>query len=262
MSEPKSVREQLDENISESVISKRQGGGGKSLSYLETWYVIDRLNQVLGQGLWNYHSKVEKVFEGVVNNKHTVHYIASVSFQAIVDGKIANFTDYGYGDGSDAFNPGKAHELAVKEAVSDGLKRCAKNLGRSMGLALYDKTQEFVGETVQTKHDTKIQSVEIGKSGKTDGAANDGGRRSARESLPSTDSNGNTGNTIKNSGKSRDTIAAAFSVLKGQKKVTTEEFKEKILKGKKLSELSEDEVNGVITDMAKTYPELKLKGAN
>jgi recombination DNA repair RAD52 pathway protein len=34
----------------------------------------------------------------------------------------------------------------VKEAVTDGIKRCAKNLGMSMGLALYDKTQENVDE--------------------------------------------------------------------------------------------------------------------
>jgi recombination DNA repair RAD52 pathway protein len=66
-------------------------------------------------------------------------------------GVKTEFIDYGYGDGSDKFKIGKAHELAVKEAVTDGIKRCAKNLGMSMGLALYDKTQENVEDAAPEK---------------------------------------------------------------------------------------------------------------
>jgi recombination DNA repair RAD52 pathway protein len=68
------------------------------------------------------------------------------------------YGDVGYGDGSDKTNPGKAHELAAKEAVTDALKRCAKNLGMSMGLALYDKTQENVDEGSGTHREEQPRS--------------------------------------------------------------------------------------------------------
>lgn len=262
------TRKKLDENIPENVISSRQGGGGKSLSYLETWYVIDRLNQVLGQGNWGYNSKVTKVHEGVVNNTNTVHYIAEVTLYATIDNKTTHITDYGYGDGQDKFNPGKAHELAVKESVSDGLKRCAKNLGRSMGLALYDKTQEYVGEVNATPETTKNS----GRVGLNPVPRDSGPKQGITGSVQSAERNKTTtvsgrpdksqdNQSVGVSRKSRDTIAASFSVLQGQKKITTEEFKVKILKGKKLSELTETEVSSVLADISKSYPELKL-GSN
>lgn len=149
------IREELDANIPRDAISEREGGMGKKLSYLAGWYVIDRLNQVFGQGNWCYQLKeLTKTFEGEVAGKHYVSYIAQVDLNINMPEGITNgvgkychdmyFTDIGFGDGQDARNPGKAHELAVKEAVTDGIKRCAKSLGMSMGLALYDKTQEFV----------------------------------------------------------------------------------------------------------------------
>jgi DNA recombination protein Rad52 len=145
------VRKRLDEKIPRSAVALRDGGGPKKLSYLEGWYVIARLNEVLGQGNWDYNTEEMKlVHSGETNGKQTVHYIAKVCLT--VHGLRSNngygitFSDYGYGDGSDKCNIGKAHELAVKEAVTDGLKRCAKNLGMSLGLALYDKTQENVDD--------------------------------------------------------------------------------------------------------------------
>lgn len=141
------IRKELDENIPRDVISERPGGsGGKKLSYLEGWYVIDRLNQIFGQGNWSYRTEaLTKTFEGQVNGKNYVSYIATVSLTTLIpNAPIVEFTDVGFGDGTDANNPGKCHELAVKEAVTDAIKRCAKSLGRSMGLALYDKSQEYV----------------------------------------------------------------------------------------------------------------------
>lgn len=140
---------ELDSNIPRDVISERSAGAGRSLSYLEGWYVIDRLNKVLGIGKWGYLSDVSLLHHGQVDGKYSTHYMAKVTLTAtIADGhnNLAIFTDYGYGDGMDRGNPGKSHELAIKEAVTDGIKRCAKNLGMSMGLALYDKDKEYVGE--------------------------------------------------------------------------------------------------------------------
>ncbi len=136
----------LDANIPRNAISTRQGGAGARLSYLTGHYVIARLNEVIGQGAWSYETlSLQKVFEGTYKNNQgkdifSVSYVSTVKL--IIGG--TQFTDVGFGDGTDAKDPGKAHELATKEAVTDALKRCAKNLGWSLGLALYDKEQTHV----------------------------------------------------------------------------------------------------------------------
>lgn len=145
------TRKQLDEKIPRSVIAKRDSGAGKKLDYLEGWYVIARLNEVLGQGNWDYKiNNLQLVHTGETNGKHTVHYIATVLLSAMVGGRYVQFSDVGYGDGSDKYNIGKAYELATKEAVTDAVKRCAKNLGMSLGLALYQKSQEHVDDEEET----------------------------------------------------------------------------------------------------------------
>jgi recombination DNA repair RAD52 pathway protein len=144
------VVKDLDSDIPRKAIATREGGGRSKLSYLEGWYVIDRLNKVVGQGNWSYDSTVTLLHTGTNKNSrgedvHSVHYSCrTLLVVRFPNGEQGQYVDYGYGDGSDKQNIGKAHELAIKESVTDALKRCAKNLGMSMGLALYDKTQENV----------------------------------------------------------------------------------------------------------------------
>lgn len=160
------IVQELDSKIPRDVIEQRDGGGGRKLSYLPGHYVIDRLNKVIGQGNWGYDSNINLLFSGVIQDKYgndvnTVHYSGRVTLVVTIDGRQVVFTDYGYGDGTDKTNPGKAHELAIKEAVTDGLKRCAKNLGMSMGLALYDKTQENVAD--EEPKPSPVRTVEAPK---------------------------------------------------------------------------------------------------
>lgn len=238
------LQKQLDENIPENVIATRLQSG-KELSYLETWYVIDRLNQVLGQGNWAYSSEVNHVHTGKVTfqsgETNSVHYIARVRLVVTIDNQSTEFTDVGYGDGTDKNNIGKAHELAVKEAVSDGLKRCAKNLGRSMGLALYDKTQEYVGE-----NKTSTESKQTGGESRTvsSSEAESSQKPIATPSQPNK--------------RTKDVITAAFKVLEAQGKITKTGFKEKYQKGKGISQLTEMELTSVYQTIKTDYPELKL----
>jgi DNA recombination protein Rad52 len=144
------IRKALDAKIPGNAVAEREGGGGRTLSYLEGWYVIDRLNKVLGQGNWGYDMTYERLFDTSSDGKFEAAYIAKVSLWARFPNQASRyenttFEDVGYGDGKDR-NRGKAHESAIKEAVTDGIKRCAKNLGMSMGLALYDKKQENVDD--------------------------------------------------------------------------------------------------------------------
>lgn len=144
------IIKQLDEKIPRSEVSTRDAGNGRSLDYVSGYYVVKRLNEVLLPGNWSYGAEVSLISSGVLQTNrgdtHSTHYMAKVRLVAVVGGKPTEFTDYGYGDGTDKSNPGKSHELAIKESVTDGLKRCAKNLGMSLGLALYSKEQENVEE--------------------------------------------------------------------------------------------------------------------
>lgn len=145
------TKEIWDAKIPESAIETRSQAG-VTLSYLTGWYVIDRLNQVFGHGNWSYDSTLTKVWEGEVNGSYCVSYMAAIRLTVLFPSKEAPryasgtvyYEDVGYGDGSNKSNPGKAHELAIKEAVTDGIKRCAKNLGMSFGLALYRGDDEFI----------------------------------------------------------------------------------------------------------------------
>lgn len=178
------IRSDLDSNIPRDVISEREGSNGQKLSYLAGWYVIDRMNQVFGAGNWASEvTNLSRTFEGALdqrrgNSTYQVNYVSYVATVRLSvkfpDGSVVAFVDVGFGDGQDRSNPGKAHELAVKEAVTDGVKRCAKSLGRSMGLALYDKSQEFISDAPvdpkpKVEKETQVSTKSENKTTKSSG---------------------------------------------------------------------------------------------
>ena len=169
----KTIAELLDQKIPRDVISSRDGGGGRQLSYLEGYYVIDRLNQIFGPLGWEKQilsvlpqeyektvkagndTKVVRVRAYLVHLRLTVRDLSKLE----PHGSYNSCTKEAYGYGSDkpdrygnVNNPG---ELAMKEAVTDALKVAAKDLGMSMGLALYDKSQEFVDDSNGTETEEK-----------------------------------------------------------------------------------------------------------
>lgn len=226
----------FDEKIPRSAVKTREGGG-RSLSYLEGWYVQDRLNQVLGHGKWSYSiSELTKVFEGTTTQRsgevYTTSYIAQVNLR-IESGpgvESAYYEDVGYGDGTDRNNPGKAHELAVKEAVTDGLKRAARNLGMSFGLALYDKSQEFVSDesTIVAKStpDAELPKAEI---------------KEAAKSLFSSE-------------MAKTKLKNAIKILMAQKLATEDDFKSKVLADGALSKMNEGELKSALGRLKEFYP--------
>lgn len=150
------IRKELDAPIPRDVVAKRSQGRF-DLSYLEGWYVIDRMNKIFGQGNWEYHVvSVTKVAETELNGKYFAAYTAHIGLEVrFNETQPTRISDVGYGDGYDSSNPGKPHESALKEAVTDGIKRCAKSLGMSLGLALYDKTQANVVDSDEEKAEVK-----------------------------------------------------------------------------------------------------------
>jgi recombination DNA repair RAD52 pathway protein len=227
----KDIRKTLDANIPEDAVETRDGGGRK-LSYLSGAYVIKRMNEVFGQGNWEYQiDSLTKVFEGEVEQRSgkvfATSYIAEVRLRAYLSGRgnegkwfeATEFMDVGYGDGTDRTNPGKAHELAVKEAVTDGIKRAAKNLGISMGLGLYFKDGQYVGAEEEVAQPVGNES-----------------RSEKKNSVPLEQPTQAKTNPV-----AKSSIKSAFAVLKSQGKSTPEEFKAKYLENKKVDDLNDDQ---------------------
>lgn len=142
---------ELDADIPRNVIEQRDGGGAKKLSYLAGWFVIDRMNKIFGPDCWSYDvTELRCVHSGPIAGKYgevqSASYSATVALYVQFPGAEVSkrITDVGFGNGTDKADPGKPHELATKEAVTDAIKRCAKSLGMSLGLALYTKSDEYI----------------------------------------------------------------------------------------------------------------------
>lgn len=121
---------------------------GPKGDYLEGWHVIAEANRIFGFDGWSYEvieatcvaQNPRKIGSG--QNQRDgwgVTYTAKV--RVMVAGTMRE--DFGAGHGYDV-DVGLAHESAIKEAVTDSLKRALRTFGNPFGLALYDKTRENV----------------------------------------------------------------------------------------------------------------------
>lgn len=119
---------------------------GPKGDYIEGWHAIAEANRIFGHDAWSYHVVdchvvAEKPREIGRDKKpgFGVTYIATV--RVVVDGVTRE--DVGSGHGYD-IDLGLAHESAIKEAITDALKRALRTFGWPFGLALYDKSRENV----------------------------------------------------------------------------------------------------------------------
>lgn len=142
------IESELSAKIPRDVVSLRDGGAGRKLSYLEGWYVIDRLNTIFGPLNWAKEIIEIKEVVNTTNKGQFPAYIVKVRLSVIKpDHTVVIKEGFGYGADKSGLN---AHELAIKEAVTDAMKVAAKDFGMSLGLALYDRNQENVEDEVQT----------------------------------------------------------------------------------------------------------------
>lgn len=228
------INEQLDENIPRGVISTRTQSG-KSLSYLETWYVIDRLNQVLGTGNWSWEVKSMTPIQGE-KISYVCHGMLSMNVSNNQD-KYSGWSSkdgIGYGSDKGTFNAG---EMAAKEAESDALKRAAMKFGRSLGLALYDKSQEYVDEEQEIKVPVRASS----------GSNN----KDVVDTKPSVKASPNI-HALKAQ------IKQAYVVLKAQKKITKEDFVKDYSNDVKVDDIADEEIIKIIAKLKVNYPQLGL----
>lgn len=135
-------------------VSARQQGG-MSLSYLEAWDVKAHLIRVFGFCGWSADVlSAELVFEDKdEKGRWNVGYKVIMRLRihghdplVLID---TTYTEAAVGSAINA-SRGDAHDMAVKTAESDALKRAAINLGNQFGLSLYDggNTNDVVGHTL------------------------------------------------------------------------------------------------------------------
>jgi DNA recombination protein Rad52 len=122
------------------------GGNGPKGDYIYGWHAINEANRIFGFDGWSYKTELQKVSEFVnANSNHEIGYICKCTIEA---GGVTR-QDIGYGSGVSK-RLGDAHEGAVKEAVTDALKRCLRTFGNPFGLALYDKERTNVVDVKPT----------------------------------------------------------------------------------------------------------------
>ena len=152
---------ELQAPLDGSLVKTREQAG-RSLSYIEGWSAIDSANRIFGHGNWSYLvNRLEFIGQRDVTNR-SGREGWEVAYYAVVHLNVgdAHYEDTGYGSGTDYNSPFSAHESATKEAVTDALKRCFKNLGYVFGLALYDKTQEHVDRGEGEKQPESVSLVQ------------------------------------------------------------------------------------------------------
>ncbi|MEV0657011.1 Rad52/Rad22 family DNA repair protein [Streptomyces sp. NPDC050395] len=119
-------------------------------SHLEAWDVRRWLNRVFGFGGWSDETlELVCVAEREINpGRWTVIYRAQVRLTVkTTDGRtLTAYDDAAMGDSRNQPSLGDAHDMAMKTALSQALKRCAHNLGDAFGLSLYnDGSRQAVG---------------------------------------------------------------------------------------------------------------------
>lgn len=121
--------------------------GGRDLSYMEGWRIIEEANRIFGHDGWSRetlrldpgHAPYQKPKSSGSGSNWATAYVAIVRVTA--SGIVRDGTGFGsgiMGDLSDSI------ESAVKEAETDAMKRAMMTFGYPLGLALYDKTKSHV----------------------------------------------------------------------------------------------------------------------
>ena len=127
------IKEELLKPLDNTNVKERKGPGGKMLSYLPTWFVIDEANRIFDYDGWSSKTKILNADKGpndkFGNPTHCVCARVRVTVKT-ADGIEWYHEGVGFGNGD--------MELAHKEAESDAKKRAFMNFGNPFGLPLYN----------------------------------------------------------------------------------------------------------------------------
>lgn len=163
------VSAELSRKLDPSAVKPAKQYGPKG-DYIEGWHAMAEANRIFGFDGWDYAisdckcvSDRPKKIGKDGKDGFAVSYIATVQ---VFVGSVHR-QDVGSGHGYD-LDCGLAHESAIKEAVTDALKRALRSFGNPFGLALYDKSRENVGYDAPAfdpvaAHDRIVKNIEAAK---------------------------------------------------------------------------------------------------
>jgi len=135
----------LDAKLDRANVRKPSRGSGVKGDYIEGWHAIAEANRVFGFGGWSYEIDMRKESLCEVKKDDGPQWQAAYTCICTVNVEGVIRQAVGFGSGF-AKQIGSAIEGATKEAETDALKRALRTFGNIFGLALYDKTQENVGD--------------------------------------------------------------------------------------------------------------------
>lgn len=138
------IRQLLQADIDKSVVEERKG-----MSYVPGFYPKDQLNVIFGADGWSSETlRAELVVPPKANEKgqHECVWMCTVRISA-----MGTFRDGSACGSGNKKQIGESMHDALGEAETDALKRAACLWGRHLGLALYDKEQRFVSETLDPR---------------------------------------------------------------------------------------------------------------
>jgi len=153
------IAQVLSYDLDPSRIKTREKGN-LSLSYLESFDVIDTGNKIFGFGNWSYGvSELTQVSQETNQNNNVVICYKAIVSLTIYDQHHAKSIvreDVGFGTGT-AKSLADAHEGGAKEAVTDALKRCFRSFGNQFGNSLYDKSRSHTTQSPRQLEQPKQQ---------------------------------------------------------------------------------------------------------
>lgn len=129
------------ETLLKPIMPGRVNRDNKGMSYVEGYEIQAHLNRIFGFEGWDKEIlQLETMYEEVKDGRTWVAYKCMLRLRIYADGVLAKLTEeVGTGQAQNQPNRADAHDLAMKSAVTDALKRCAKDLGDQFGLSLYNK---------------------------------------------------------------------------------------------------------------------------
>lgn len=154
----------LNEELSPSFVKERNQAG-INLKYIEGYNSELNANRIFKYSWDKEILSQDKLYERSYKNSKgndmiEVAYSCRIRVCFKIDGQKYFRDGSGFGNGQASIGqPSQAHELAIKESETDGLKRALKSLGKQFGLGLYDKEIE-VKETYETAVRTSLELKE------------------------------------------------------------------------------------------------------
>ncbi|MFM9629428.1 Rad52/Rad22 family DNA repair protein [Streptomyces galilaeus] len=170
-SAPKLTEQQLGFLL--TPISSNRVRNLRGMSHLEAWDIRRQLIRIFGfEGFTIETISLDLVAERESKqgerSRWTIVYRAQVRLTVkATDGRpLATFEDAAAGDAVNQPSIGDAHDLAMKTALSQALKRCAVNLGDQFGLSLYNdgskdavvlRSLAYMGAPVAESEDSEVR---------------------------------------------------------------------------------------------------------